>query len=96
MSTASTNNVNVVANVMLVISDVADSVREREEVKYLPGDLAYQIYRETRLLSPYAVREFLSPGQYREYLDYQVRCIPCGRPHPGGCKPQAAARGQRV
>ena len=68
------SNVNIVPNVM---------PEGAHPVRHLPGDLAVLIYRRTHWLDDWTIRKNLTAQQYEEFVQYLVRCIPCGRPHPG-------------
>lgn len=73
------SNLAVFPNVMLAQSTAF------EEIRFLPGDLAVQVYKASLMGRPDSIRRYLSPGQVVEYEQYLV-CSLCRRPCAGTCR----------
>jgi len=68
------SNVNLVPNVMI------EQLSRMAEVQYIPGDLAWQIYRD-RL----GRVDQMTERQQQEYRQYLV-CLLCKKPCAGTCQ----------
>ena len=71
-------NLDVTPNVMIVQSSAA------AEIPYLPGDLAFAIYKRDRFGNPQLIERGLTEKQYIEYVQY-LPCERCGRTCAGTC-----------
>jgi hypothetical protein len=66
-------NVQLVANVMIAQAD------RRKEAEYIPGDLAWQVYRQV-----WGSVYLMTERQQVEYRQYLV-CLLCRKPCAGTC-----------
>ena len=78
------SNVNIQPNVMLA------QRRRQDEIKYLPGDFAWQVYRGRIWTDPQA----MTSRQREEYLQMLLDYF-CGRPCGGTCESSRRAPQQR-
>lgn len=72
-------NLSLQPNVMLMPQE------DTEQLRYLPGDFAMQVYRRTLLSRPGLAEEYLTGRQRMEYQQYLI-CSKCGRPCAGKCR----------